>query len=289
MKKRSPSASIAKNAAGTITAGTVTIGNALPAALIAGPCVMESASHLRGMAKSLKQIASELGLRFIFKCSYDKANRSSHKSFRGYGLRDGLKMLKDVKEEFDLPLLTDVHEAHEAEKAAQVADILQIPAFLCRQTDLIRACAETGRVVNIKKGQFLSPWEAGNLIEKARSFRNEKICVTERGSSFGYNNLVVDMRGLEIMKRFGVPVIFDATHSVQLPGGQGTASGGQREFVFPLARAAAAIGVAALFMEVHPDPDKALSDGPNSVKLSTLKEMLRKLMAIDDLTKESRI
>ncbi len=264
---------------------SLSMGNGLPFTLIAGPCVMESRAHLRLMASSLKKIARELKVPFIFKCSYDKANRSSHQSFRGHGIREGLEMLREVKEEFGLTLLTDVHEPQEADAAAEVADVLQIPAFLCRQTNLIAACARTGRTVNIKKGQFVSPWEVVNIVEKARSAGAKSVCVTERGTSFGYNNLVVDMRGLEIMKKMGVPVIFDATHSVQLPGAAGKSSGGQREFVFPLARAAAAVGVAGLFMEVHPNPDRAFSDGANTVKLSALKPMLKALLRIDALAK----
>ncbi len=266
--------------------GPVSMGNRLPLALIAGPCVMESRAHLRFMASSLKKICSGLGLPFIFKCSYDKANRSSHQSFRGHGIQEGLRMLGEVKKEFKLTLLTDVHEPHEAEQAAGVADVLQIPAFLCRQTNLIRACAQTGRALNIKKGQFVSPWEVANIVDKARAAGADRLSITERGTSFGYNNLVVDMRGLEIMKRLGAPIVFDATHSVQLPGAKGGSSGGQREFVYPLARGAAAVGVAGLFMEVHPNPDRALSDGANTVKLSALKAMLQSLMKFDALAKK---
>ncbi len=266
--------------------GSISLGNHQPLGLIAGPCVMESRAHLRFMASSLKKIAAQLKLPFIFKCSYDKANRTSHKSFRGYGMDEGLRMLDEVKQEFNLKLLTDVHEPNEAAVAAEVADVLQIPAFLCRQTNLIAACAKTGRAVNIKKGQFVSPWEVANIVNKARDAGAAGVSITERGTSFGYNNLVVDMRGLEIMKKMNVPVIFDATHSVQLPGAKGGTSGGQREFVFPLARAATAVGVAGLFMEVHPNPDKALSDGANTVKLSTLKPMLQSLLKIDALAKK---
>ncbi|OGR83875.1 MAG: 3-deoxy-8-phosphooctulonate synthase [Elusimicrobia bacterium RIFCSPLOWO2_01_FULL_54_10] len=268
-----------------VSVGTFNLGNSLPLALIAGPCVMESESHLRLVAKTLKSISKELGVRLIFKCSYDKANRSSVASYRGPGVSDGLSMLSDVKEEFNLTVLTDVHEPSDAAAAARVADVLQIPAFLCRQTDLLLACADTGRAVNVKKGQFLAPWEMGNVAEKISRHGNSKIIFTERGTSFGYNNLVVDMRGLEIMKRTGYPVVFDATHSVQLPGAKGKSSGGQREFVEPLARAAAAVGVAAMFMEVHPNPDRALSDGPNSVKLSQVKGLVKTLMAIDKVAK----
>ncbi len=269
----------------TVALEGLSIGNDRPITLIAGPCVMESRSHLWTMARSLKKIARELKLQFIFKCSYDKANRSSQGAYRGPGLREGLSMLAEVKKEFGFPPLTDVHTPEEADRAAEVADVLQVPAFLSRQTDLISACARTGRAVNLKKGQFLAPWEMQNAVEKILKHGNKKILLTERGTSFGYNNLVVDMRGLDIMKRTGFPVVFDATHSVQLPGGLGKASGGQREFVEPLAKAAVAIGVAALFMEVHPNPDRALSDGPNSVKLAQFKPLLQSLLALDKVAK----
>ncbi|MBI2118060.1 MAG: 3-deoxy-8-phosphooctulonate synthase [Elusimicrobia bacterium] len=269
-----------------IKLNSLEISNHLPLALIAGPCIMESKKHLWDVARFLKFLASQLNIPLIFKCSYDKANRSSQTSYRGLGLEKGLHLLAEIKEHFSLPILTDVHLPEQAQRAAQVADILQIPAFLCRQTDLIQACAQTGKIVNVKKGQFISPWEMENIIEKIESFGNHKILLTERGTSFGYNNLVVDMRGLEIMKRFGYPVVFDATHSVQLPGGNKKSSGGQREFVEPLARAATAIGVAAIFMEVHPNPDQALSDGPNSVQLSQLKKYLKAIIAIDQLIKK---
>ncbi len=266
--------------------GTVTLNNQGPLTLIAGPCVMESEEHLLFMAASLKRLTQSLGLKFIFKCSYDKANRTSHSTYRGFGLKEGLRLLEEVKKKYDLPVLTDVHEINDVAAVSRVADVLQIPAFLCRQTDLVRACAQTGKTVNIKKGQFLSPWEMSNIIKKILDCGNKNILLTERGTSFGYNNLVVDMRGLEIMKRSGFPVVFDATHSVQLPGKSGNASGGQREFVEPLAKAATAIGIAALFMEVHPDPDHALSDGPNSVKLKNLKKLLQSLLAIDKTVKK---
>ena len=271
-----------------IPVGDFKVGNQSPFALIAGPCVMESKSHLWNMARALKAVAEELRLNFIFKCSYDKANRSSHSSYRGPGLKAGLKMLGEIKKKLGLPILTDVHLPQEARAAARVADILQIPAFLCRQTDLVKACAETGKIVNVKKGQFLSPWEMDNIAQKVLKTGNRKVMLTERGTSFGYNNLVVDMRGLQVMKRTGFPVVFDATHSVQLPGGKGTSSGGQREFVEPLARAAVAVGVAAVFMEVHPDPDRALSDGPNSVKLADLKKILAPLIALDKIAKRNK-
>ncbi len=268
-----------------VRAGSLTIANDLPLTLIAGPCVMESEKHLWSVAKSLKKISQELKIRLIFKCSYDKANRSSHASYRGPGMAEGLRLLGDVKKDLDLTILTDVHAPDEAEAAARVADVLQIPAFLSRQTDLLSACAKTGRAVNVKKGQFLAPWEMENIVGKILKSGNKNILLTERGTSFGYNNLVVDMRGLEIMKRTGFPVVFDASHSVQLPGGRGNASGGQREFVPPLSRAAVAVGVAAVFMEVHPDPDRALSDGPNSVKLADLKPLLKSLIVLDRVVK----
>ncbi len=269
-----------------IQVGSFRLSNATPLTLIAGPCVMESEKHLTFMAKSLKEISRSLNLNLIFKCSYDKANRTSHSTFRGPGRKEGLKLLEEVKIRFGLPILTDVHDIREVEDAAAVADVLQIPAFLCRQTDLVRACAQTGKVVNIKKGQFLAPWEMENIVNKILACGNNQILLTERGTSFGYNNLVVDMRGLQIMKETGFPVVFDATHSVQLPGKAGQASGGQREFVEPLAKAATAIGIAAIFMEVHPNPDRALSDGPNSVKLANLKILLKSLLAIDKTVKK---
>ncbi|OGR86500.1 MAG: 3-deoxy-8-phosphooctulonate synthase [Elusimicrobia bacterium RIFCSPLOWO2_01_FULL_60_11] len=261
------------------------VGNDLPLTLIAGPCVMESRAHLRGVAKTLKRVSKTLRINLIFKCSYDKANRSSHAAYRGPGMAEGLRMLGEVKEEFGLPILTDVHDRGDVGAAAKVADVLQVPAFLCRQTDLLWACADSGRAVNVKKGQFLSPWDMENIVEKILKRGNSRILLTERGTSFGYQNLVVDMRGLEVMKRTGFPVVFDATHSVQLPGAKGRSSGGQREFVEPLARAAAAVGVAAVFMEVHPDPDRAWSDGANSVKLSHVLDLVRSLMTLDRAAK----
>ncbi len=265
--------------------GKIRISNKRPFVLIGGPCVLESETLALRVARDIKKIAGAQRIPYIFKGSYDKANRSSIDSFRGPGLLHGLRILAEVKRKFGLPVLTDVHSVEEAVQAARVVDVLQIPAFLCRQTDLLLAAARTGRVVNVKKGQFMSPWEMKNVVKKLESTGNKKILVTERGSSFGYNNLVVDMRGLEIMKSFGYPVVYDATHSVQLPGGKGTSSGGQREFVTPLAKAAAAIGVGALFMEIHPNPDKALSDGPNSVKLSTLPALLKQLRKLDNAVK----
>lgn len=269
-----------------IKLNSLEIGNQLPLTLIAGPCIMESKNHLWQVARFLKNLTSQLNIQMIFKCSYDKANRSSQTSYRGFGIDEGLSLLAQIKDHFSFPILTDVHLPEQAKKAAKVADILQIPAFLCRQTDLIKACAQTGKIVNVKKGQFIAPWEMENIIEKIESFGNHKILLTERGTFFGYNNLVVDMRGLEIMKQTGFPVVFDATHSVQLPGGNKKSSSGQREFAGILARAAAGIGVAAIFMEVHPDPDHALSDGPNSVKLTHLKKLLQPIIAIDQCIKK---
>jgi 2-dehydro-3-deoxyphosphooctonate aldolase (KDO 8-P synthase) len=246
---------------------------------------MESEKLCLSVGSQLKAIAKKNNVPYIFKSSYDKANRSSSSSFRGPGLDEGLEILRKVKKRLGLPVLTDVHTNEEAYAASEVADIIQIPAFLCRQTDLLLAAGRTGCVVNIKKGQFMSPWEIGNAIKKVESTGNRRILVTERGVSFGYNNLVVDMRSLEIMKSFGYPVIYDATHSVQLPGGKGDSSGGQREFVLPLARAAVAIGVSSLFMEIHPQPDRAKSDGPNSVRLKDMNSYLQKLRNIDRVVK----
>jgi 2-dehydro-3-deoxyphosphooctonate aldolase (KDO 8-P synthase) len=263
----------------------VTLANDKPFAVIAGPCVIESEKHALTLAASLKKITSELKIFFIFKASYDKANRSSSSSFRGPGVEEGLKILGRIREELKVPVITDVHNESQAHIAAEVVDFLQIPAFLSRQTDLIKACALTGKPINIKKGQFLAPEDMTNVIKKAESFGNSKLSLTERGVSFGYHNLVVDFRGLDIMKQTGYPVIFDATHSVQLPGGQGICSGGNREFVFPLAKAAVAVGVAALFLEVHDNPDKALSDGANSLELKNFKQFLKHIKAIDKVVK----
>ncbi len=242
--------------------------------LIAGPCVLESRELALEVAGYLKEVAAKYGFFYVFKSSFDKANRTSLSSFRGPGLPKGLDWLAEVKERWQVPVLTDIHETYQAEPVSEVADILQIPAFLCRQTDLILAAARTGRAVNIKKGQFLAPWDMRYAVEKARAGGAEKILLTERGSSFGYHNLVVDMRSLVVMRTFGVPVIFDATHSVQLPGGAEGASGGDRRFVAPLARAAVACGVDGIFMEVHPDPDRALCDGPNSLPLKDVESLL---------------
>ncbi len=258
-----------------------------PLFLIAGPCVIESREMALETAGQLKEICREVGVNFIYKSSYDKANRSSGKSFRGLGMDRGLDILAEVKKQIGVPVLTDVHTEDEIEAVASVVDVLQTPAFLCRQTDFIHAVAKSGRPVNIKKGQFLSPWDMQNVVEKAREASGSAhIMVCERGASFGYNNLVSDMRSLAVMRNTGCPVVFDATHSVQLPGGQGTASGGQREFVPVLARAAVAVGVAGLFMETHPNPAKALSDGPNAFPLSHMKALLMTLRVLDAAVKQ---
>jgi 2-dehydro-3-deoxyphosphooctonate aldolase (KDO 8-P synthase) len=259
--------------------------------LIAGPCVIESEQSALDIAGELKEMTGSLGIPFIYKSSFDKANRSSGTSFRGLGMERGLEILARVKREIGVPILTDIHDISEIEPVSKVVDVLQTPAFLCRQTDFIRACAQSGKPVNFKKGQFLSPHEMLNVIEKARAAALEaklpdQFMVCERGASFGYNNLVSDMRSLAILREANAPVVFDATHSVQLPGGQGNASGGQREFVPVLARAAVAVGISGLFMETHPDPAKALSDGPNAVPLNRMKELLESLVAIDSVVKK---
>ena len=258
--------------------------NAAPLFFIAGPCAMESRAHALEVSAALKEIFAEAGIPFLYKSSFDKANRSSGAGFRGVGLKEGLSILAEVRESRNVPVLTDIHTAEQAAPVAEVVDYLQTPAFLCRQTDLILAAAATMKPVNIKKGQFLAPWEMENVLKKAKSTGNDKISLCERGTSFGYGNLVVDMRGLEIMKRFA-PVVFDATHSVQLPGAQGSCSGGQREFVPALARAAAAIGVAGIFMEVHPAPDTAPCDGPNMLPLKDLPAFLKLIKEFDALAK----
>ena len=254
--------------------------------MIAGPCVIESAAATLEIAQTLKEIAGKLNLPLIFKASYDKANRTSLSSYRGPGLAKGLEILARVKAEVGLPVLSDVHQVADVAPAATVLDVLQIPAFLCRQTDLVVAAARTGKVVNIKKGQFLAPWDMRPVVEKARAAGNDRIILTERGASFGYNNLVVDFRSLPLMRDLGCPVVLDVTHSVQLPGGQGTCSGGQREFIAPLARAAVAVGVDGLFMEVHPDPAKALCDGPNSLPLNQVPALWRELKALHEFCRE---
>lgn len=258
-----------------------------PLFLIAGPCVIESQQMALDTAGALQEICNELKLPFIYKSSYDKANRSSGKSFRGFGIDEGLKILSEVKSQLNVPVLTDIHSVEEIQPVAAVVDVLQTPAFLCRQTDFIQAVARCGRPVNIKKGQFLSPWDMKNVVEKARDASGQdNIMVCERGASFGYNNLVSDMRSLAVMRNTGCPVVFDATHSVQLPGGQGNVSGGQREFVPVLARAAVAVGISGLFMETHPNPSQALSDGPNSFPLAKLKTLLQTLMTLDQAVKQ---
>ncbi|MCX5791117.1 MAG: 3-deoxy-8-phosphooctulonate synthase [Elusimicrobia bacterium] len=261
----------------------VVFSNTRPLVYIAGPCVIETPKSYEAEAIKLKAMFAALRTPFVLKASFDKANRTSHSSFRGIGMEAALDFLKDLKNRLGVPLLVDVHDAAQAARVAEVADILQIPAFLCRQTDLLFACADTGRAVNVKKGQFLSPWEAENIVKKLESRGAAGIMLTERGSSFGYGNLVVDMRALEIMKDFGCPVIFDCTHSVQRPGGLGTATGGDRRFVVPLAKAAAALKIAGVFFEAHPNPGKALSDGPNSLRLASVPAVIRTLNSIDKL------
>jgi 2-dehydro-3-deoxyphosphooctonate aldolase (KDO 8-P synthase) len=266
--------------------GAVTIGGGAPLALIGGPCAIENEKHALMMAERLQRVTADAGVPFIYKSSYDKANRSSIHSYRGPGLTEGLRILQKVKDETGLAVLSDVHEVTEVAPAAQVLDVLQVPAFLCRQTDLIVACAKSGRPVNVKKGQFVAPRDMINVVEKVRASGSEDLLLTERGTSFGYNNLIVDFRGLPIMRAFGYPVIFDATHSVQLPGGQGDRSGGERQYVQALARAAVAVGVDGLFMEIHEDPDRTLedgrplSDGPNMLRLDDLPRLLDELRAI---------
>jgi 2-dehydro-3-deoxyphosphooctonate aldolase (KDO 8-P synthase) len=268
-----------------IRVGNVTIGNDRPLALIAGPCQIESRAHALEMAHGLVELTGKLGIGLIYKSSFDKANRSSIETPRGLGMRDGLKILADVRESYGCPVLTDVHSAEQCAPTAEAVDVLQIPAFLCRQTDLLIAAAVTGRAMNIKKGQFLAPWDMANVVHKVEASGNHKAMVCERGASFGYNTLVSDMRSLPILAATGCPVVFDATHSVQQPGGQGKTSGGQREFVPVLARAAVAVGVAAVFMETHQDPDNAPSDGPNMVRLKDMPELLETLMAFDRIAK----
>lgn len=248
--------------------------------LIAGPCVIESEEMVLSIAEQMKKITDDLKIPYTFKASFDKANRTSINSFRGPGIEEGMKILQKVKDTYDLPVCTDIHEPWQAEVAAQVADIIQIPAFLCRQTDLLVAAAKTGKCINIKKAQFLAPWDMKNCLEKVWQTGNDNVMLCERGTSFGYNTLVVDMTGLRVMKEFGVPVIFDATHSVQKPGGNGTSTGGNRQYVEYLAKAAISVGIDGLFMETHPDPDHAMSDGPNMVPLSEMKELLGKLIRI---------
>ncbi len=268
-----------------VAVGKVRFGNALPLALIAGPCVLESRAHAFEMASALKDIAARRGLGFVYKTSFDKANRSSRNSARGVGLDKALAIFAELREKLGVPVLTDVHEPNQCAAVAEAVDILQIPAFLCRQTDLLVAAAKTGRPINVKKGQFLAPWDMANVVEKITSAGNRNVLVTERGVSFGYNTLISDMRALPVLAKIGAPVIFDATHSVQQPGGQGTSSGGERAFVPVLARAAVAVGVAGLFIETHQDPDKAPSDGPNMIPLKDMERLLEQLMEFDALAK----
>jgi len=276
--------SLLPNAA--VAVGTVRFGNDLPLALIAGPCALESRAHALEMASALKEIAAKAGVGLVYKTSFDKANRTSSRSARGLGLDAALPIFAEIRDSLKLPVLTDVHEAEQCARAAQAADVLQIPAFLCRQTDLLIAAARTGKAINVKKGQFLAPWDMKNVVAKITGAGNRNVLVTERGVSFGYNTLVSDMRALPILKRdTGAPVIFDATHSVQQPGGQGTTSGGEREFVPVLARAAVAVGVAGVFIETHQDPDKAPSDGPNMLPLQQMEPLLRELVEFDKLAK----
>ncbi len=259
------------------------IGGGGKLCLMAGPCVIESEDHARMMAEKLKALTADLGMPFVFKSSYDKANRSSVKGFRGPGLKDGLAILSRIKKDFDLPVISDVHCREDVGPAAEVLDIIQIPAFLCRQTDFLVAAAKAGKPVNIKKGQFMAPWDMKNAIDKVNAAGNPDVVLTERGVSFGYNNLVADMRALPIMRSFGSPVVFDATHSVQLPGGQGSCSGGDRDMALVLARSAVAAGVDGVFLEVHDNPDAALCDGPNMIPLAELRKLLETLLAIDNL------
>ncbi len=269
----------------TVTAGNVTFGNDRPFVLISGPCQLETLDHARMLADRLVSMTGDLGIGYVFKASFDKANRSSLKGRRGTGLDEGLTILSKIRAEFGCPVLTDIHEQDQCAAVAEAVDILQIPAFLCRQTDLLLAAGETGAAINVKKGQFLAPWDVQNIVDKIETTGNTRILLTERGASFGYNMLVSDMRSLPIMARTGYPVVFDATHSVQLPGGQGTSSGGQAEFVPPLARAAVAVGVSAVFVETHEEPARSPSDGPNMVRLDEMQALLTRLKALDTVTK----
>lgn len=273
--------------ADTVLINDVSMGGGQPLVLIAGPCVLEDLDKTRTIADSLIKTCTRLGINLIFKGSYDKANRTSVDSFRGPGIEKGLEILARIKEEFRVPVISDVHAPHEVEAAAQVLDVIQIPAFLCRQTDLLVAAGNSGKVINVKKGQFQAPWDMQHVVEKVKSTGNMDIVLTERGTSFGYNNLVVDMRSLPIMQETGCPVVFDATHAVQLPGGGGGCSGGQREYVAALSRAAVAVGIDGLFWEVYDDPDKARCDGANSLRLDGLEAMLRPLLEIDSVVKNN--
>lgn len=269
----------------TVKVNQIAIGNTQPLVLIAGPCVLESRNHALEMASALKEMTQRLGIPLIYKTSYDKANRTSIHGQRGLGLEASLDIFSEIRETFGCPVLTDVHTPEHCALVAQAVDVLQIPAFLCRQTDLLKAAAETGRTVNIKKGQFLAPWDMNNVVKKMEAFGNTQILLCERGASFGYNTLISDMRSLPIMASTGYPVVFDATHSVQQPGGAGASTGGERHFVPVLARAAVAVGIASIFMETHQDPDKAPSDGPNMVPLKEMEPLLKHLIALDRLTK----
>jgi 2-dehydro-3-deoxyphosphooctonate aldolase (KDO 8-P synthase) len=271
-----------------VKTGKIEFGNALPLSIIAGPCQLESRAHALEMASALKEIAAKAGVGLVYKTSFDKANRTSASGKRGMGLMASLPIFAEIRESLGLPVLTDIHEREQCAEIAPAVDILQIPAFLCRQTDLLVAAAGTGKIVNVKKGQFLAPWDMKNVIAKITGAGNPNVLVTERGASFGYNTLVSDMRALPIMAKFGAPVVFDATHSVQQPGGQGTSTGGDREMVPYLARAAVAVGVAAVFMETHQDPDNAPSDGPNMVKLKDMPALLGELVEIDRIAKRAR-
>jgi len=272
----------------TVNIGNVKIGAGEPLALLAGPCVIEGLERSLKIGREIKAITSRLGIPYIFKASFDKANRSSYAGFRGPGLEEGLKILKTIKDELQVPVVSDIHCATQIEEAAKVIDLLQIPAFLCRQTDLLYAAAKSGKAVNVKKGQFMSPKDMQNVVNKLREGGAENIMLTERGASFGYNNLVVDMRSFPIMRSFGYPVVFDATHSVQLPGGAGTCSAGNREYVEYLTRAAVGVGVDALFMEVHDNPEEALCDGPNMVYLDKLEDILKDALAIDSIVRKHK-
>ncbi len=268
-----------------VKVGSYEVGQGRPLVLLAGPCVLEGYERSLAIGKEVKRITDKLGIPYVFKASYDKANRSSYDSFRGPGLEEGLKQLAAIKKELGVPVVSDVHETAQVEKAAEVLDIIQIPAFLCRQTDLVNAAGKTGKAVNVKKGQFLAPWDMKNVISKLEATGNQNIMLTERGASFGYNTLVTDMRGLAIMRELGYPVVMDATHSVQIPGGKGTSSGGQSQYVPHMARAAAAVGIDALFLEVHDNPAEALSDGPNMVRLDQLEKLLTDVLAIDKIVR----
>src|SRR5579863_4620909 len=269
-----------------IPLGSLRLGGNNPLFLIAGPCVIETETHARRMAERVAKIAADAGVPYIFKASYDKANRSSVNAFRGPGLKEGLRILAKIRSDLDLPILTDIHESSQAQPAAEVCDILQLPAFLARQTDLLLAAAKTGRIVNVKKPQFLSPWDMANVVEKIASAGNKDIILTERGASFGYQNLVVDMRSFPILQKLGYPVVFDVTHSVQIPGGQGHASGGQPEFIEPLARAGVAAGVDGIFLETHDNPSAALSDGANALPLQQLPGLLARLKELSSLVRK---